>query len=216
MSDEFTLTLPEDETGDEHFITVTPAGCYYTVENSEPTIARQLLHKILSKPLSPALSEYQGLEKESVLELNKSGFLTFDDVQQTLPEGNLTSLLPQVLPGLSELEKVVLTESLQGLYVDYSGVSQAEAEELAVMAAGFCELSNKRSGLIAGNLSITSRAFGVLDPAGNSEIGFWPLHVSDNVFTLIVLGIPRFNTTHFCTLVWALIERYGVHDQDDS
>lgn len=197
---------------DDCFVTVTPAGCYYAVESSDPTIARQLLHRILGSSASPPLSQYEGLDRDSVLELQSSGFVTFSEQQETLPEGNLTRLLPQVLPALSELERVVLTESLQGLYLDYSGVNQEEAEELAVIAAGFRELSEKRSTLIEGQLSITSRAFGILDPAGNSEIGFWPIHVSDNVFTLIVVGIPRFNTTHFCTLVWALIERYGQKD----
>jgi len=201
------------ESTHEEYLTVTPAGCFYAVENSEPTIARQLLHRILGARLSPAMSDYGGLDKDSILALQRSGFIIFNSAPVTLPEGSLASLLPKVLPALSERERVVLTESHQGLYLDFSGVSREDAEELAVMAAGFSALAAKRSSLLGGQLSITSRAFGVVDPAGNSEIGFWPLYISDKVFTLIVAGIPRFNTVQFCTLVWALVERYGVPDQ---
>ncbi|MFK7860614.1 MAG: hypothetical protein AB8B64_17475 [Granulosicoccus sp.] len=198
----------------ESFVTVTPAGCYYVVESSDPTIARQLLTKILAKPLSPALSDFHGLDRESLVELQKSGFVMFNERSLTLPSGNLMSLLPHVLPALSERERVVLTESRQGLYLDYSGITREEAEELAVMAANFRKMAEKRSSLLDGKLSINSRAFGVIDPAGNSEIGFWPLHISDNVFTLIILGIPRFNSAQFSTLIWALVERYGAQDEE--
>lgn len=200
----------------DRYISVTPAGCYYAVENRDPTIARQILHRILSVPVSPALSQFSKTDIDSILELLKSELVMLTDQPITLPEGNLTKLLPHVLSALSEQGRVVLTESGQGLFIDYSGISQDEAEELAVMAAGFRVLAEKRTRLLAKQLSISSRAFGVVDPAGNSEIGFWPLYISDNVFTLIVLGIPRFNTAQFCTLVWALVERYGEHENDDA
>jgi len=206
----------QQHSSDEIYLTVTPAGCYYAVENCEPTIARELLNTILREKTSPALSEFAERDQDSIREIHKTGFVIFEPQQSSLPEGNLTRLLPKVLPALSERKSVVLTESRQGLFIDYTGVSQDEAEELAVMAAGFRALAEKRNSLLAGKLSIGSRAFGILDPAGNSEIGFWPLHVSGNVFTLIVLGIPRFNTAHFSTLVWALMERYGAEEESSQ
>ncbi|MFK8079673.1 MAG: hypothetical protein AB8B97_05260 [Granulosicoccus sp.] len=205
-------TLLQADTEPNQFVTVTPAGCYYAVENNEPTIARQLLRRILGTQISPELSVFASLDKESIFELQKSGFVILSELPVTLPEGNLTSLLPHVLPALSERQEVVLTESLQGLYLDFSGVGKKEAEELAVMAAAFHTMTKTRNSLLVDRLAVNSRAFGVVDPAGNSEIGFWPLHISDNVFTLIILGIPRFNSAQFCTLVWALIERYGVSE----
>jgi len=203
----------QPEPGSDRFVTVTPPGCFYAVENNDPTIARQLLQRIMATPVSPALSSFSALDTESTYELQKSGFVVLNEQPVSLPEGNLTSLLPHVLPALSERERVVLTESLQGLYLDYCGVNQTEAEELAVMAATFHTMAKKRNALLVDQLSVNSRAFGVMDPAGNSEIGFWPLHISGNVFTLIILGIPRFNSAQFCTLVWTLIERYGVKQE---
>ena len=194
------------------FIRVLPAGCYHAVEGREPTVARGLLHRILGNAVTPAFSDYPAIIQKNIIALNTSGFISFDNAQTRLPDGNLSDLLPQVLPALSERKRVVLTEARQGLFLDFTGVSQEQAEELAVLAASLRSLSDTRTELLTNQLSITSRAFGIVDPSGNSEIGFWPLHIAENVLTLIVLGIPRFNSVEFCTLVWALIERYGSED----
>ena len=196
---------------DEQFVSVTPAGSYYAIDQQEHTVAREILHKILSTAVTPLLSDFDGAERDSIKQLRRSGFISFSEPQRSLPEGNLSNMLPTLLPKLSECERVVLTESRQGLFLDFAGVSQVEAEELSVLAADFRSISERRTNLLSGQLSITSRAIGFVDPAGNSEIGFWPLYIANNVFTLIVLGIPRFNSQPFCTLVWALIERYGSH-----
>ena len=195
----------------ERFVSVTPAGSYYAIEQQEQTVAREILHRILSTAITPQLSDFDEAERGNIIQLRRSGFITFSDPQNSLPEGNLSNMLPTLLPKLSECERVVLTESRQGLFLDFAGVSQADAEELSVLAADFRSIAERRKNLLSGQLSITSRAFGIVDPAGNSEIGFWPLYIANNVFTLIVLGIPRFNSKPFCTLVWALIERYGSH-----
>lgn len=203
---------PSQSPSAEHFVNVTPAGCYHAIESHDQTSVRELLHRIMATTTSPLLTDFEGPDNDDILKLRKSGLVSLSAPQQSLPEGNLSALLPTVLPALSERERVVLTESRQGLFLDFTGVSHDEAEELAVLAASLRNISEKRTNLLKGKLSITSRAFGIIDPAGNSEIGFWPLYISDNVFTLIVLGIPRFNSTQFCTLVWALIERYGPNN----
>ena len=193
----------------ERFVSVTPAGSYYAIEQQEHTVAREILHKILSTAVTPLLSDFDDADRDGINQLRRSGFLSFSGPQRSLPEGNLSSMLPALLPMLSESRRVVLTESRQGLFLDFAGVSQDEAEELSVLAADFRSISERRTNLLSRQLSINSRAFGLVDPAGNSEIGFWPLYIANNVFTLIVIGIPRFNSMPFCTLVWALIERYG-------
>jgi len=202
----------ESHTDSGRFVCVTPAGSYHAVELRQHTEHRQLLHSILGSRQSPALADYKGGSREILLDLHKAGFITFKGSRVELPDGNLLQLLPRILPSLSESGRAVLTESGQGLYLDYVGVSELEAQELAVMAAALSTLADARGSVMSEQLAIKSRAFGIVDPAGNSEIGFWPLHIADQVFTLIVMGIPRFNTVPFCVLIWALIERYGdVH-----
>lgn len=195
------------------FLKVTPAGCYHAVESGEPTIVRMLLQQILSTAVTPTFSDFTNSEQQSILTLAESGFLGFDSTHTTLPGGNLSELLPQVLPALSERQRVVLSEARQGLFIDYVGVSRDQAEEIAALAASLRSLSEGHVGLLTEQLSTPSLAFGVIDPAGNSDIGFWPLHIADKVFTLTILGIPRLNAVEFRLLVWALIERYGADNQ---
>ncbi len=204
------LQNDQSEFSASRFVSATAAGCYYAIEGRDPTAARQLLTQLLSKPDTPLLSDYDNTAREEILDLCRSGMVTLDRQASFLPQGNLSDLLPDMLPGLSERGRVVLTESRQGLYIDYAGVKQEEAEELAVLAADLRAIAEQRKHLLEDQLNISSRAYGIVDPAGNSEIGFWPLHIADKVFTLIVLGIPRFNTDEFRTLIWALSERYGV------
>lgn len=202
----------EPQTLGNSFIRVSPAGCYYAVESHEKTVVRTLLHKILCNAVTPAFSDYAGTDLQKIFELAKSGFIHLSEHPVALPDGSLSDLMPKVLPALSERERVVLTEARQGLFLDFTGMSQSEAEELAVFAAGLRSLSNTHTSLLTSLLGTPGNAMGVVDPAGNSDIGFWPLHISDNVLTLIILGIPRFNSVEFGTLVWALIERYGSKD----
>lgn len=201
------------DVSEEKFITVTPAGSYYAIENKTLTDSRLFLHQLLANSVTPRLSDYQDANLEIIKELRKAGLVTLGAPEKSLPQGNLSDLLPDLLPALSERARVVLAESRQGFYLDFTGVSPYEAEELAVMASSLRAVSDTRSTLLSRQLSITGSAFGIVDPAGNSEIGFWPLHIADNVFTLIILGIPRFNSVQFSTLVWALIQRYGPNNQ---
>ncbi len=204
------LAPPPSEFEREMFVSVTPAGCYYTIEGHDPTVARQVLTRLLCAATTPPLSLYEGTGREEVMELVKSGLVELANEPSTLPKGNFSTLLPNLLPALSERGRVVLTESGQGLYIDYAGFEQHEAEELAVLAADLRAMAEKRQQLLENQLNVRSQAFGIVDPAGNSEIGFWPLYIANDVFTLIVLGIPKFNSKEFCTLIWALTERYGV------
>ena len=197
----------------ERYIKVTPAGCYHAIESRDLTLLRQLLHRILGESVTPALSSHDGLERDDLTKLQGAGFIELVQQPLSLPQGNLLSLLPQILPELSERSKALLIESQQGLYLDFAGVSQSQAERLAVLAAELRATADKTSSLLSGELSIASHATAIVDPAGNSELGFWPLHIGDNVFSLIIAGIPRFNSEPFCTLVWALVERYGQHHQ---
>ena len=63
--------------------------------------------------------------------------------------------------------------------------------------------------LLHGNMRLRSDGWGMVNAAGCSEVGFWPLYFGDDYFILIVSGMPRFNQEAFTTLVWALGVRYG-------
>ena len=179
------------------FLTLTPAGCFHAVESQARTAERSLLLDVLQHTTSPStgqpmhrrrISDRPELGRQRSTE---AGLLTLcRDPRGPCPIPSISDLLPDLLPTLSQRGRVVLTESRQGLFLDYVGVSLDQAEELAVLASGLRAIADRRSGLLADQLSIHSRAFGIVDPAGNSEIGFWPLHIGDNIFTLTIIGIP--------------------------
>ncbi len=200
------------EANDARYLSLTPAGCFHAVQSPKRTDERRLLLHLLSRPASTTV-EVIAADDESFMpqlaQLARAGFLHSGEKPETLPETNLSDLLPTLLPALSQRGRVVLTESRQGLFLDYCGVTRDQAEELAVLASSLRAIADQRSTLLSGQLAVHSRAFGIVDPAGNSEIGFWPLHIGDNVFTLTILGIPRFNIEAFRLLVWVLVERYG-------
>ena len=189
------------------FLRTTPAGCYYAVEGGESTLERASLLALLRRPDTPSADDpaVLGIAPRLV----GAGFVERIDSPDALPDGALSERLPTLLPVLSDSGSAVLTETRQGLFLDYAGVSREEAEELAALAADLGSLSVRRATPLSERLGVRSRALAIVDPGGCSEVGFWPLHVADNVFTLTILGIPLLNNPAFRTLVWMLVERYG-------
>ena len=82
-------------------------------------------------------------------------------------------------------------------------------EELAALGGDIASVHERHSRLLHGNMRLRSDGWGMVNAAGCSEVGFWPLYFGDDYFILIVSGMPRFNQEAFTTLVWALGVRYG-------
>lgn len=200
------------------FVRVTPAGCYFAIEGgAEGTadadeVARAELLALLRDAETPALDALDADVAERVRAHVETGLVELVDVAERLPPDSFAERLPTLLPALSERGRVVLTESRSGLFLDYAGMEREDAEEIAVLASSLRATADRSSALLTRTFGIRSRAFGIVDPAGGSEIGFWPLRIGQNVFTLTILGIPRFNTAEFRLLVWSLVERYGQTD----
>ena len=189
------------------YLRATPAGCYYAVEGVGKTRERALLLELLGRPDAPSADDpaVAGIAPRLI----EAGFVERIESADALPGGALDEHLKTVLPALSDAGAAVLIESRQGLFLDYAGVSREEAEELAALAADLGRLSERRATPLSERLGVSSRALAIVDPGGCSEVGFWPLHVADNVFTLTILGVPLLNNPSFRTLVWMLVERYG-------
>ena len=198
--------MSDDEEGGG-FLRVTPAGCYYAVESAESLPERASLLGLMRRPDTPPVDDPAVLDIGP--RLVTAGFAERIDSSDSLPDGTLGDHLPTVLAALSDSGAAVLAEARQGLFLDYAGVSDGEAEELAALAADLNALAERRATSLGERLGVRSRALAIVDPGGCSEVGFWPLHVAEHVFTLTILGIPLLNTPPFRTLVWMLVERYG-------
>lgn len=204
------------------FMGVTPGGSFYTVQDDTEEFGREFLHRLLAVDALPPFSldiakDLSGLNDETeTLEfvhlLQDAGFIYGQESSESAPTGNLESMLPGLLKSLSDDGRAVLAEG-QGLYLGSSGFPHEAAEELAALSASLTAIYRRHKDVLKGNLGYRQRAWGLIDAAGNSEIGFWPLYIGKDRFTLIVGGMPQFNQPAFTQLIWALERRYGTNSQ---
>ncbi len=196
----------------------SPAGAYYAVSRPEEEAPRRLLRRLLQHHSSPLLSvegirSWSGIDDDdSAMELlshiQALGWIEGSDTPSTPPEGRLEDTLPDLLAPLSGSGKVLLADE-QGFYLSAQGFPHETAEELSALSADLATLHERHSGLLRNNLGLRSNAWAVVDAAGNSEVGFWPIYVGTQRFVLVVGGMPRLNQRPFIQLIWALSIRYA-------
>jgi len=199
-------------------INVTPRGAYYAVQDNAEDATRDILVKLLHQDTSPPLTDKSitelcemELEDASNLihRMQTLGLVSGQKETENAPARNLEDALPDLLGHLSDSKKVLLAEH-SGLYLGASGFPHEAAEELAAISANLSEVYERHKRLLNGNLRFNQRAWGLIDAAGNSEVGFWPLYVGYNQFALVIHGMPQLNRPAFKRLIWLLIKRYGA------
>lgn len=199
------------------YLGATLGGTYYAVQDNTEEPGRQFLHRLLQENTTPLFNvevacELTGYKKKRALEfvhwMQEANLIQGLEQSETAPEEPLERLLPSVLRTLSDEGKAILAES-RGLYLGSAGFTHEAAEELAALSANLTAVYARHRELLRGNLGYRQRAWGLIDASGNSEVGFWPVYIGQNRFTLIIGGIPQFNQAGFKRLVWALTMRYG-------
>ena len=202
---------------DNYYVYATPGGAYYATLSAKPEPARRFLQRLFSEQVTPRLTldliqEWSGLQGDEALELahrmQSLGFIQGLEASMQAPEGRMEDLLSELLEELSDDGKSVLAES-QGLYISSSGYPHETAVELAALSSELVDLRDRHAGLVDSNLGLASGAWALVNAAGNSEIGFWPLYYGGVRFTLIAAGRPQFNRGAFISLIWVLGQRYG-------
>ncbi len=205
------------ELNEGYYINVTPRGAYYAVQDNASDATRNVLIKLLQLDETPLLSseiatEITEMDSEDALNiLNRMqslGLISGQKEIEKASDNNLEETLPDLLGSLSDSEKVLLAEH-SGLYMGTSGFPHEAAEELAAISANLSEVYQRHKRLLQGNLRFNQHAWGLIDAAGNSEVGFWPLYVGNNQFTLVIHGMPQLNRPGFKHLIWSLVKRYG-------
>ena len=198
-------------------INITPRGAYYAVQDNANDVTRNILVRLLfedkSTPLTDnTITEVCGMNLEDASNLihrmQTLGLISGQKEVEDAPSTNLEDILPDLLGSLSDSRKVLLAEH-SGLYLGASGFPHEAAEELAAISANLSEVYERHKGLLNGNLRFNQRAWGLIDAAGNSEVGFWPMYIGYNQFALVIHGMPHLNRPAFKRLVWLLMRRYG-------
>jgi hypothetical protein len=200
------------------YIAPTPGGAYYGISGPEENPSRHLLLQLLRGDASPELS-IEALQKwtgqtdsDQALELlfhaQKIGWVEGYKERLEAPKGSLEEVLPELLPVLSASSKALLADG-QGFYVSSQGFPHETAEELSALSADLASLHDRHRRLLTNNLRMGTSAWALVDAAGNSHIGFWPLYIAEQRFVLVIGGMPRLNQPALKTLIWALVKRYG-------
>lgn len=198
-------------------INITPRGAYYAVQDTSNDVTRNILIKLLFEDTSTALTDSNiteicdmNIEDASnvIHRMQTLGLISGQKEVENAPATNLEDILPDLLGSLSDSRKVLLAEH-SGLYLGASGFPHEAAEELAAISANLSEVYERHKGLLNGNLRFNQRAWGLIDAAGNSEVGFWPMYIGYNQFALVIHGMPQLNRPAFKRLIWLLMRRYG-------
>lgn len=199
------------------YLGATPGGVYYAIQDNAAEPGRNFLHQLLQEPETPLFDvdvacKLSKLNKKRALEfvhwLQEAGLVAGLEQSERAPEDSLEIILPRLLKTMSDEGKAVLAES-RGLYLGSAGYTHEAAEELAALSANLATVYSRHKELLNGNLGYRQRAWGLVDASGNSEVGFWPVYIGQNLFTLIIGGVPQLNQPAFKELIWALEIRYG-------
>lgn len=195
----------------------TPSGAYHAACTKQPERVRKLLFFLMQEKVSRRFSPDKmatclGLTEEDVLDLLGSlRSLEFVEAFQGVynaPAGPLEKILPPLLAPLSGNGKTLLSDH-QGLYIAKHGFAHETAEELSALGADLTALHERHHHLTGRNLGLATGAWGLLDAAGGSQIGFWPVRIGEAEFNLVVSGAPYLNQTAFRDLIWVLSLRYA-------
>ena len=207
--------MNQEQNDTPRYFQVTPSGAYYATLNTEPEALRALLLQLLSADthipyISSLLQKLTGMgEEEAEALLDKAvqhGFIDLPQDPEPIAAGTIEQLLPEFLPQLAD-GRVLLADD-QGFCLGQSGFDAEEAEAVAGMAADLVSMHERHQRLLASHLGFNGSSWALVDAVGQSELGFWTLHVGEQKFLLIMEGMPHLNRQPFVDLMSVLIRRY--------
>ncbi len=225
MSD-LTATPPFDGmyelAGSGLFLQPTPAGAYYAVANPEMNPERRLLLHLMAGPASQrgtvaALAAWSGQPSQQealavAYRAQERGWLEGFRSPQGPTPGPLEPIAARCLLALSSTGHGLLSDA-QGFCVASQGFDDAASEFLAAVSADIASMHQRHARYLADASGTSTGAWALVDMAGNSRVGFWPLFVGEHRFVLALGGLPILNHPAIVEIVWALTIRYGGLDQ---
>jgi len=203
------------------YLVPTPKGAYYLTQNSVETWQKEVLKKLFSLPYSPQINNKtlqklfnlkinkdMSVLKEKIDEFQKLKLIKIVDKAIEAPtrnfEENLNYLFDQVL----KENKIILSDS-QGFCVANHGFPTEMGEEISVLSADIAIMHKRRAIEINKKLGLKSQAWSMVDEAGTSCLGFWPLNINQETFVITIEGTPFFDKPSIVSLVWILYLHYG-------
>lgn len=197
-------------------IAATPAGAFYAVQSQANDPVRRYLLFLLSQPVTPWFTaehlSYLHQDKDTagqmLYRMQELGYVQVLNEPSKAEQGPLEEILPPLLSAVCDSGKSILADD-QGFYIAMSGFAHESAEELSALSGSLYAVYERHQKLLHNNIGVRASALGVVDAAGNSDIGFWPLFYPRTRFSLILAGMPRFNCTEFTRMISCLAIRYS-------
>lgn len=193
------------------------AGVYHLACQPSQTSAKKLFSDILRRTHTRIITTH---EVQRIMEINSHqrfteemqtilslGWLEEHDTPFQLPDDALEELLPQLLTVLSSTGHTFLSDS-HGFPLFSSGFPKKDVEALSAMSAQFSSIYDKYHAVIQRTAQSPTQAWGMIDAAGNSNMGIWPISIGNHGFNLLIQGIPKLDHPNFVILVWLLYSRY--------
>lgn len=202
------------------YILPSPAGAFYSISSDETEAAKQFLQKLMTANQTFRIddSELGHISSNATTDfdlllqhMQKLKWLQQFDNPIQIPDGTIEEVLPKILQQLSSDTKALLADN-QGLYLASTGFTHEASEELSALSGDLSSLYSRHQGIIKGNLNIKSSAFSLVDAAGYSQLGFWPIHIGSTMFMLVISGVPRFDQAAFINLIWLLHKNYFIDE----
>ncbi len=204
----------------QKYILPTPAGAYYCIASADIDPAKQLMQHLMNTKESrifdaELLDTYLPVDAEEqediVFHMQKLKWIQGFEQKKQAVCGTIDDVFPDILQHLSSEGKALLADD-QGFYLAGAGFKHEACEELSALSGDLSSLYVRHQGIVKKNLNINSAAFALVDAAGYSQLGFWPLYIGDLQFMLVVSGVPRFDQDAFVDLIWSLHQRYYISD----
>lgn len=202
------------------YILPTPAGAYFLAQDNAKSWQKDVLKSLFSSKISVKLdtsnlkkifntNDTENL-KYKIEQCQKQHLIQVVDTKIEAPSGNFEENLNTLIRHFSNKNKALLCDS-QGLCIANNGFPSEMLEEISVLSADIAIMHKRRALNINKKLGLNSQAWSIVDASGNSCLGFWPLNINNEVFVLVIEGVPFFNQPEMVNLIWALYLRYGVN-----
>lgn len=203
----------------EVFISPTPQGVLQATSGRDATADTALLRGLLRSPDTPRLTHVElrsrlgphfSTESDAtalVADMEDRHLLQGFPEPLRAPGESLEDLLPEFLPPLSGRRRALLADA-QGFCLSSVGFDPDDAVSTAAAAARLALLDAHRDAAVGPASQDPPSAWAQVDATGSARTTYWPLHIGEHLFVLVVAGLPRLNHPRLVDLAWALSIRY--------
>ena len=206
------------QTENKKYLLPTPAGAYYLAQDNSKNWKKDLLRDLFLLEKTPELNNktltslFNTSDTENLAykvdECQKLALIQIVDEEISAPGGEFEENLNKLVYLFSKKQKALLSDS-HGFCIANNGFPIEMSEEISVLSADIAIMHKRRALNINKKLGLSSQAWSIVDASGNSNLGFWPLNINEEVFVLTIEGVPFFNQPAMVKLIWILFLRFG-------